>query len=162
MIANFFINKSDKRVLNKNLQSLNVLEIQLKENVSYISPVLILRNFNTSANYVFIPSFNRYYYINDVIFSTGNTFIVYCSVDVLMSFKSEILSTQQLITRYNDDTISEVKKSPVIDDKLPISQNLELMDFISFINSNWDTYYNNDFFPENYLITTVGGGSSEN
>lgn len=159
MIANFFINKSDKRVLNKNLQSLNVLEIQLKENVSYISPVLILRNFNTSANYVFIPSFNRYYYINDVIFSTGNTFIVYCSVDVLMSFKSEILSTQQLITRYNDDTISEVKKSPVIDDKLPVSQNLELMDFIGFRSSNWESYYNNDFFPENYLITTVGGGS---
>lgn len=159
MIANFFINKSDKRVLNKNLQSLNVLDIQLKENVSYISPVLILRNFNTNANYVFIPYFNRYYYINDVIFSTGNTFIVYCSVDVLMSFKSEILSTQQMVTRYNDDTISEIKKSPVIDDKLPVSQNLELINFITFRGSSWEGYYNNYSQDESYLITTVGGGS---
>lgn len=160
MIANFFINKSDKRVMNKNLQTLNVLEIQLKENVSYISPVLILRNFNTNANYVFIPYFNRYYYINDVIFSTGNTFIVYCSVDVLMSFKSEFLSTRQLITRYNDDSISEIKKSPVIDDKLPVSQNLELINFITFRGGAWEKYYNDYSTGDNYLITTVGGGSN--
>lgn len=160
MIANFFINKSDKRVMNKNLQTLNVLEIQLKENVSYISPVLILRNFNTNANYVFIPYFNRYYYINDVIFSTGNTFIVYCSVDVLMSFKSEFLSTRQLITRYNDDSISEIKKSPVIDDKLPVSQNLELINFITFRGGAWEKYYSDYSTGDNYLITTVGGGSN--
>jgi len=158
MLANFFINSSDKRVLNKNLQSLNVLDIELKDDVSLLNPTLILRNFNTSANYVFIPYFSRYYYITDFMFATGNRFFVYCDVDPLMTFKNQILATTQLVTRYNDDTISEIKQSPVIDDRLPVSQNLELLDFISFRGSSWEQYYS--LVDDNYLITTVGGGSN--
>lgn len=162
MKASFYINYSDKRELRKNISMINTLDIQLKENVSILYPTLILRNFNVNANYVYIPFFDRYYYINDVIIESANRFIVQCSVDVLMSFSSQILATQQLVIRYNDINSTAVKNSVVIDDKLPISNNYEQLNFIEFKSSAWDNYYHNTFFPNTYLITTVGGGSDGN
>lgn len=65
------------------------------------------------ANYVYIPDFNRYYYINDIIVVTNALIQINTDVDVLMSFKDDILTLDAFIGRneYNyDDTL--------VDDKL--------------------------------------------
>ena len=49
------------------------------------------------ANYVYIESMNRYYYITDKQNVTGNRFRVYCDVDVLESFKDDILKEQVIL-----------------------------------------------------------------
>ena len=65
------------------------------------------------ANYVYIPEFKRYYYINDIIVVTNALIQINTDVDVLMSFKDDILNLDAFIGRneYNyDDTL--------VDDKL--------------------------------------------
>lgn len=65
------------------------------------------------ANYVYIPEFKRYYYINDIIVVTNALIQINTDVDVLMSFKDDILTLDAFIGRneYNyDDTL--------VDDKL--------------------------------------------
>lgn len=65
------------------------------------------------SNYVYIPEFKRYYYINDIIVVTNALIQINTDVDVLMSFKDDILNLDAFIGRneYNyDDTL--------VDDKL--------------------------------------------
>lgn len=73
--------------------------IVLKEPCSLINPVIKLDVFNpVSFNYCYIPTFGRYYFINNWISDHG-FWIAECTVDVLASFKSQILNTSQLVIR---------------------------------------------------------------
>lgn len=61
---------------------------------SIISPVIELRTNPLQYNYAYIPSFSRYYFINDIVYNEG-LWIVSLTVDVMASFKAEI-STQSM------------------------------------------------------------------
>ena len=62
-----------------------------------------------SANYVHIPEFNRYYFINDIVSIRQNLWQITLSVDVLMSYKDQILKTNAFVARnqneFNKDII---------------------------------------------------------
>ena len=62
-----------------------------------------------SANYVYIPEFNRYYFINDIVSIRQNLWQITLSVDVLMSYKNQILETNAFVARnqnkFNKDII---------------------------------------------------------
>lgn len=62
-----------------------------------------------SANYVYIPEFNRYYFINDIVSLRQNLWQITLSVDVLMSYKNQILETKAFVARnqneFNKDVI---------------------------------------------------------
>ena len=88
---------------------------QLKEETSFlyptikVSPDIIGGTFSPSLfNYVYIPYWQRYYYIKDWVYLNG-TWECSCSVDVLASFKTAIGSTSAYIIRaasqYNGDII---------------------------------------------------------
>lgn len=75
------------------------LECNIKAPSSIINPVLEVGTVNVIGfNYCYIPAFNRYYYIDDIIFDRG-MWVVTCSVDVLASFKSQIGSSSLYILR---------------------------------------------------------------
>ena len=106
MNIELYYNKSDKRVLNKTLERQNNVTGHFKENSSIIDPVIILST-NVDIykyNYVHIPKFNRYYFIQGVEVSQQR-YIVTCKSDVLMSFKDAILKQNAQVirnaTRYN-------------------------------------------------------------
>ena len=52
-----------------------------------------------SANYVYIPDFNRYYFINDITSVRQNLWRLTLHVDVLMSYKKEISNTNAFVSR---------------------------------------------------------------
>lgn len=66
-----------------------------------------------SANYVYIPDFNRYYFIEDIVSIRNNLWRINMHVDVLMSYKNAILNTSAFISRneniYNDDIVDELR-----------------------------------------------------
>ena len=73
--------------------------IFLKDPTSLSEPSILLETSNPTAyNYCYIPSFSRYYWITDWISDHG-MWIANCSVDVLTSFRSEILDSYQYVTR---------------------------------------------------------------
>ena len=106
MNITLFKTKSANNVINKKLTSEKNLgnNCILADNTSVTSPAVIIGGIKsldtiTDYNYAYIPQCHRYYYINDIIALSGGRVKLLLSVDVLMSFKADILNSTQLVTR---------------------------------------------------------------
>ena len=107
MILSIGRTTDDKRTLNKNFYIEKTINAELKENTNVINPIFIVSTDDFfKINYLYCPSFNRYYYIKNINNLTGNRQALECEVDVLMSYKSEIKALNGTIERqeflYND------------------------------------------------------------
>ena len=100
MIVNLYYNDSDKIVLNKTLTLKKELDIDLIDPVDWLHPRLKLSALSDfpQANYMWIPDWGRYYYVNNDEFAHKVGYIQ-CDVDPLMSFKDFILQTEVLVDR---------------------------------------------------------------
>lgn len=56
-------------------------------------------NYVLTANYVYIPDFNRYYFINDIISVRNNLWRINMHVDVLMSYQKQIKNLNAFVNR---------------------------------------------------------------
>lgn len=73
----------------------------LRQSTSILNPVIILdKTYNgvVMCNYVKIPQWNRYYFITDIV-SSDDMWIVSLSLDVLASYRNDILSSNQYVLR---------------------------------------------------------------
>lgn len=77
------------------------LDCQLKDGVSLTNPVLLIRasQFDIGYNYCYIPKWSRYYFVNNIKINTGGVYEVSLSVDVLASFKNDILAGTAYVRR---------------------------------------------------------------
>lgn len=110
-------NTSENNRLNKNdfLTFYKELTGVFRENTSIINPTIQIENNELpKSNYCYIPKFNRFYYIQDIECVTNNLYILYCSVDVLMSNKDTIRELNGFIIRQEN-----LYDSDIVDDKLP-------------------------------------------
>ena len=150
MEIKLYKNLSENNVIGKTLTQIKSVEAQLKNDVSIINPTLVL-NYTANildSNYCFIPKFNRYYFIDEIIPITGDRCIVKCRVDVLESFKEDIKSLTVIL----DKSQSIYKSNKYLDDG-------------SFIveNKDFNTIYNfpNGFNEEGtFILICAGGGGS--
>jgi hypothetical protein len=79
------------------------LQGNLKEQTSIINPVITLQYDRPFIyNYCYIPEFERYYFIENVDIVRANLYRVYLSVDVLETYKTEILN-QAVIVEKNEN-----------------------------------------------------------
>lgn len=78
--------------LNKTVSEVTTITVTLKDNTDYITPVIRLSPsyIETAFNYVYIPAFGRYYFLNGKGVLTGKLVEYTLRVDVLMSWKSTI------------------------------------------------------------------------
>ena len=92
---------SDNRVLSKNISLIKEIDAELKDANNVISPTLKIQRFEDweKVNYIYIESFNRYYYVNTIKQLLGNTILLDCSVDVLMSNKNAIMNLTCIIDK---------------------------------------------------------------
>ena len=82
----------------------------LKDNTSIIRPELEVVENVTAYNYAYIPSFSRYYFVQDVIWEKGIWRIV-LSEDVLATYKAVIGNTTAYILRcatFQDPTVTDL------------------------------------------------------
>ena len=143
-------NSSENNVIGKSLAQIKSVEANLKNDVSIINPTLVL-NYTANilnSNYCFIPKFNRYYFIDEIVPITGDRSIVKCRVDVLESFKEDIKSLTVIL----DKAQSIYKSNKYLDDG-------------SFIveNKDFNTIHNfpNGFNEEGtFILICAGGGGS--
>lgn len=100
MKVSIYKNLSENSVIGKNKTLVYETECEIKGESSIINPVLILK-YNEqlfASNYVCIPSWSRYYFIDDVRVLTGGRVEVSLSVDVLESFKDAILELNVILS----------------------------------------------------------------
>ena len=97
---------SDNRALSKNIALIKEIDAELKDANDVISPTLKIQRFEgwEKVNYIYIKSFNRYYYVNTIKQLLGNTILLDCSVDVLMSNKDAIRNLTCIIDKQENSS----------------------------------------------------------
>lgn len=150
----------DKRVVKKKLMNAHAFtKITLKEDCSVAHPVFLLGAVTGSQeaqdtvgwwrqfNYCYCPNFDRYYFIDNIVFTRNRLVQITCTCDVLMSFKDDILKTTQLIARQENK-----QQRYIPDTSLPIHSAVktEIREFGTKVGG--DSY--------TLLLETVGKGGT--
>jgi len=102
MQIKFYRTLSDKDHLTKNLQNELIINGTLKDSCDILNPVIEFENNAElfSKNYCIIPDFGRNYYITGMEI-INKRLIVSLHVDVLATYKNDILSSRANIVRSN-------------------------------------------------------------
>lgn len=79
-----------------------IRDVRLKEETSITNPTFLLSNYNSQYNYIYVPKWNRYYFVSNVILNITGIFEVSCTCDRLATFKTEIGNTNTFIERTSD------------------------------------------------------------
>lgn len=100
MQIKFYRTLSDKDHLTKNLQNELIINGTLKDSCDILNPVIEFENNAElfSKNYCIIPDFGRNYYITGMEI-INKRLIVSLHVDVLATYKNDILSSRANIVR---------------------------------------------------------------
>lgn len=109
MIASFYNNSSDNRVVHKSLSVIaSNVSIDANGQIDVTNPVIKL-NMNENillSNYMYIPKWNRYYYITEMRVLNGNQIEITGHCDVLMSFwnnfKNSLCVAQRSSSNYDE------------------------------------------------------------
>lgn len=80
------------------------IDVQIKDGCSFLSPVLIFNEnvWSESYNYCYIPKWNRYYFLHDAVIQ-GPRWFVTCAVDVLATWRTQILASSAYVARSASD-----------------------------------------------------------
>lgn len=135
--------------INKDISIIDDVSATIKGALSVENPVLILQyksDIQPNVNYVYIQEYNRYYFVTDIINLTGGRYEIHCKVDVLMSFKDDILNLSCIV----DKQSSKDNANMYLDDGSFVVQSKEFVDTIDFprgFNDNGE-----------FILITAGGG----
>lgn len=135
---------SDTHEVNKALTTIGTYSCELKMPVNVENPEIKLSGSALNANYAYIASTGRYYYLTPL--TQNNSITVYQGKsDPLMSFKNGILASPAVISR---NSWHFDKYLP--DNKMPIEARTASA-VLKFPND----YFNGD--NNCYILTTIGG-----
>lgn len=145
MIINFYRTTDEKNKLTKRLMDKFSLQGALKESTSIVNPVVTVELTEPPLyNYVEIPSFKRFYFVDEVESIRNNLWKITMSVDVLMSYSSEIRALN-VITGASE----VVNNSNYLDGDQWVRTVKDSTTIINFANG-----FNND---GEYILITAGG-----
>lgn len=139
---------SEQNEINKQLAISTEIAVNLKDNCDIINPTFLISGSvdNLSQyNYIRVPTFNRYYFIKSITQIRHNLYEIHAHVDVLMSFKNEILNNTAILDRAHS----------VYDDYLQ-DTNIQMESYKMVQTKK----FNYTFIPETSLLLTVLGGGN--
>ena len=141
MKVNFYNNSSNDNVINKKLDLIISKYLIFRKNVNEKDPVLLVHNsILNNVNYVEIPTFKRFYFIEHTENYNNQLSRIFLTTDLLMTYQNDILNNDVIITATEQPSYSS--------NSLPTNLNL-----IS------DTYKSDKELPigTTKVLTTIGG-----
>lgn len=150
MLITFYQNQSAPNVIPK-VKTKKFERIgTLKNNTSVRNPIIQLKVLDydnaRQCNYCYIADFSRYYYIDDI--RIVNAIIeISMTVDVLESYKDDILNSTQLVARQENK-----KNYSIIDNRLPMCSDVSIT--CHYPDTTLDTFSTNEGF---FVLGTTGG-----
>ena len=139
-------NSSERNEINKSISIGYTFACTLRAETSVSDPAILLEyDGNLSQyNYCHIPDFQRYYYILDISSVRNNLWQIRCHVDVLMSFKNAILSSDAIL---EESTVTGISNYLSNDVWVATSKDkTSIIPFSSGLNSSGQ-----------YILITAGG-----
>lgn len=117
-------NTSPDNQVSKDLSSALAFEGTFRGECGVLYPVFVIETDSNISeyNYCYIQEFNRYYFISDMVAETNKLWRVYCSVDVLQTYASQIREHKAIIAKQenvwnlylNDGDTFKVYQNPKI------------------------------------------------
>lgn len=153
MNITLYTTTDDMRTVDKTLTTVKSVTATPTEPMNVLAPTLIINYDNSvlSANYVYIPALNRYYYIDNIDLLKGNRILLSCRVDVLKTYANDIGNCNCICVR--SESIGTPTQIP--DKNLPIDPNRE--DIVSIVFSNDPLNVNpQDNTAKCWQLTTIG------
>lgn len=160
MLLKLYRNKSETIKLDKQLELFKEINGTLRDSTNILSPSFIIQTDNIpEINYVFVPSFSRYYFINSIDVINNNLIQINCKVDVLTTYSTQLRDLNAMVSR------NQNKFNMFIEDKL---LDFEYIPQVSYINNI--TYYRNfsswfDYTPSqqpyNIVINIISNDLSQ-
>lgn len=123
LTAVLYNNNSDNRKVNKTLGEIKTVDCELKRPANNIelSIRILDSEWVDSANYVYLPLFNSYYFIKNYSYQAGGIVELYLGIDVLQTYSSYILGLYTFVER------QEYKNNAyIIDNELPVRNNRKI------------------------------------
>ena len=134
MTIDLYLNNSENNAVLKNITQIISMKGDLRQGTSIINPTIDFQYETTISpkfNYVYIPDFRRYYFLKNLTSVRNNLWRMDLHVDVLMSFKEEILANTATISRqenlwnmYLNDGTFRAYSNPIIQFKKFPNDNL--------------------------------------
>lgn len=155
MVLKLFKTKSAPNVVRKSLSEVVTFdEVIFKEDTSLLNPTVIINGVSNSSsytiedigksNYFSIPKVDRYYFITDIVLLHGGCVAISGKVDPLMSFKTDIIASTQLIVRQEKKT-----NNYLIDTDIPLSSKKQIIEH----------EFGDSIEDNGYYILAVNGGN---
>lgn len=157
----FYNCSDDNRTINKNLVTGATISAELYDPTSVIRPFLRV-DYNANYlnyNYMYIADFNRYYFIKNITTDSGGALIIEGTVDVLMSYRTQINNLNAIAVRLpNKDQPGSWRSSYIPDSKLPMNmgRSVKCIEFEG-TDFNIDTAGVGSY---NFVLNVAGGGSA--
>lgn len=141
---------SENNVLDKDITIRSIISGKFNHSIGVKSLNIDIVNLPMNFNYVYIPSLNRYYYVDSVEVISNDVRRLMLKEDVLMSWKDLIKQQSAFVDRQEN-----LYDSDIVDDLVTYSYN-------KFINTEVITLYTNIYENTennklNFVIESVGG-----
>lgn len=125
MNITLYNNTSEKNRLKKSLIKLSEYkDCSIITPMSIIDPVVMINDvsMNFNANYLYIPEFNRYYFIKNITSVNNGCWELSCHIDVLSTYAEQVKQLSAIFKRQesnfnlylNDDKMKEYATETVI------------------------------------------------
>ena len=148
----FLKNSSDPETIGKKWSDANKVTGKLLYNNDIENIKLLVHGNFTAYNYCYIHELGRYYYINTFIIEKDGDFTVDMSVDVLQSFKDEILEIPALIDSAEDKS----KAKFLMNNGYWYMKQNKVIKTLMFKKSGQPVKFNRDSSNEVFLLTIAG------
>lgn len=120
-----YTQNSENNALNKSLTLVNIINGKFNHSIGVKSLNIDVTNIDMNFNYVYIPSLNRYYYIDSIEIISNDIRRLHLKEDVLMSWNLLIRRQSAFILRRENGSNRSVLK----DDRLPLEDKVSFQHF---------------------------------
>jgi len=168
MKVKFYKSYDDPNIIKKSIGD-SVLElngVEIKDSSNILHPVLEL-SYNSkifTATYCYIQEFSRYYFIDNIEVQQQRIFVS-CSVDVLYTYKDDILKMKCYVARQSnvgkavDGVISNPNINPLLPDNMMPVESKRILSVLGDGNSSSTlTFDPVTTSEEGDWVLVVGGG----
>lgn len=146
MDLRLYYTNDENNKINKTLTNALLLVGTMRDSSSIINPIILVEGASFDGfNYAYIPQFDRYYFIKNIINYRNNLWILELECDVLMSFKSSILNMNCILI----ETEQTGADRYLANSRVWVSKVKDKTDIISFPNGLLES--------GEYILITAGG-----